>query len=97
MPLPEHGLPAAEVLDRLEALRDGDVDWRGGRVFSLAYSAGPEVQALQREAYARFMTENALNTEAFPSLARMQRDVVGTVTEWLHGDAEAAGFMTSGG
>jgi sphinganine-1-phosphate aldolase len=97
MPLPEHGLPAAEVLDRLEALRDGDVDWRGGRVFSLAYSAGPEVQALQREAYARFMTENALNTEAFPSLARMQRDVVGTVTGWLHGDAEAAGFMTSGG
>lgn len=97
MPLPEHGLPAAEVLDRLEALRDGDVDWRAGRAFSLAYSAGPEVHALQREAYARFMTENALNTDAFPSLARMQRDVVGTMTEWLHGDAEAAGFMTSGG
>lgn len=97
MPLSEQGLPADEVLERLEALRAGDVDWRGGRAFSLAYSAGPEVHALQREAYARFMTENALNTDAFPSLARMQRDVVGVVTGWLHGDAEAAGFMTSGG
>ena len=70
MPLPEQGLHAAEVLDRLEALRAGDVDWRGGRAFSLAYSAGPEVHALQREAYVRFMTENALNTDV-PSVENL--------------------------
>lgn len=97
MGLPRQGRPAADVLAELEALRDGDVDWRAGRVFSLAYSAGPEVHALQREAYGRLMTENALNTEAFPSLARMQREVVDAVRELVHGDAGAAGFMTSGG
>lgn len=97
MALPPHGRPPAEVLDRLEGLRTGDVDWRRGRAFTLAYVAGPDVLALQREAYARFMTENALNTDAFPSLARMQRDVLGIVAELTHGGAEAAGFMTSGG
>lgn len=43
------------------------------------------------------MSENALNTHAFPSLGRMQSDIVGMVAELLHGDAESAGFMTSGG
>jgi sphinganine-1-phosphate aldolase len=75
----------------------GDVAWREGRAFTLAYSAGPVVLDLQREAYTRFMSENALNTDAFPSLARMQRDVVGMVGDLLHGDADTAGFMTTGG
>jgi glutamate/tyrosine decarboxylase-like PLP-dependent enzyme len=97
MTMPAHGRPAPEVLDALESLRAGDVDWRRGRAFTLAYSAGPDVVALAREAYGRFMSENALNTDAFPSLARMQRDVIGAVAELLHGGDEAAGFLTSGG
>lgn len=97
MSLPSSGRSVSAVLTELEALRAGDVDWRRGRAFTLAYSAGPEVLALQREAYGRFMSENALNTDAFPSLARMQRDVVGIVSDLVHGGAEAAGFMTTGG
>jgi glutamate/tyrosine decarboxylase-like PLP-dependent enzyme len=97
MGLPEHGDDPARVLERLEALREGDVDWRRGRAFTLAYSAGAEVLALAREAYARFMSENALNTDAFPSLARMQRDVLAIVADLTHGGGDAAGFMTSGG
>ncbi len=97
MALPSRGRPAAEVLAELETLRADDVDWRRGRAFTLAYSAGPDVLALARDAYTRFMSENALNTDAFPSLARMQRDVLGAVAELLHGDAETAGFLTSGG
>ena len=95
--LPEHGQPAEEVLARLEALRGGDVRWRDGRALTLAYTAGPEVQAVAEEAYRRYMTENALNTDAFPSLRRMQQDVVDIVAEWLHGGPDAAGFMTTGG
>ena len=95
--LPEHGQPAEEVLARLEELRAGDVRWRDGRALTLAYTAGPEVQAVAEEAYRRYMTENALNTDAFPSLRRMQQDVVDIVAGWLHGGPEAAGFMTTGG
>lgn len=97
MTLPPRGRPAAEVLADLEALRAGDVDWRRGRAFTLAYSAGPDVVALARDAYGRFMSENALNTDAFPSLAQMQRAVLGAVADLLHGGDEAAGFLTSGG
>jgi len=96
-PLPEHGWPAEEVLAGLEARRAGDVRWRDGRALTLAYSAGPEVLAVAEEAYRRYLTENALNTDAFPSLRMMQQDVVDIVAGWLHGGPDAAGSMTSGG
>ena len=91
------GRPADEVLAQMESFRTADVRWREGRVFTLAYFAGAEVQSLSEEAYRRFGTENALNTSAFPSLRIMQQDVVDTVTGWCHGDDSTAGFMTSGG
>jgi glutamate/tyrosine decarboxylase-like PLP-dependent enzyme len=97
MPLPEKGVPRDEILAQLDALKVDDVRWRAGRAFSLAYSAGDQVQEVAREAYARFMTENALNPDAFPSLRLLQAEVVGWVADLLHGGAEAAGYMTSGG
>lgn len=78
-------------------MRDRDVRWRDGRAFTLAYNAGPEVVALAEEAYRRFSGENALNTDAFPSLRQMQNEVVSHGLRWVHGDADSAGFMTSGG
>lgn len=92
---PSH--PSDDVLEALESLRSQDVDWRAGRAFSLAYSAGDTVLALAEEAYRRFSGENALNTSAFPSLRIMQAQVVDVVRTWVNGDDKVAGFMTSGG
>ena len=86
-----------DVLSGMEEMRSRDVRWREGRAFTLAYNAGPEVVALAEEAYRRFSGENALNTDAFPSLRRMQADVVSHAVSWTHGDGDATGFMTSGG
>jgi sphinganine-1-phosphate aldolase len=97
MPLPRRGTPAHEVLERLDAMAADDVDWRSGRAFSLAYDAGDEVYELAREANSRFFSANGLNPFAFPSLARMQAEVVGMAADLLNGGEEAAGFMTSGG
>jgi glutamate/tyrosine decarboxylase-like PLP-dependent enzyme len=44
-----------------------------------------------------YLHENALNTKAFPSLGRIQSDVVRWTADLLHGDTECAGFLTSGG
>jgi glutamate/tyrosine decarboxylase-like PLP-dependent enzyme len=88
---------AHDIFDDLERLQSSDVDWRSGRVFSLAYFAGDEVLGVAERAHTMFASANGLNMDAFPSLRRMQSDVVGTVTRWLHGDSQAAGFMTSGG
>jgi len=86
-----------EILSSLDELRSGDVRWREGRAFTLAYSAGPEVEALAADAHRRFATENALNTDAFPSLRTIQAEVVAFVGSWLEAGPDGAGFMTSGG
>jgi sphinganine-1-phosphate aldolase len=97
MSLPSSGLSRDDVLARLDEMKQNDVRWREGRAFTLAYNAGDDVIAVAEEAYRRFSTENALNTDAFPSLRRIQSDVVGIVTDWLEGGSSAAGFMTTGG
>lgn len=95
----DFGAPHARetVLAALSGLKAGDVDWRAGRAFSLAYSAGEDVLGLSEEAYRLFSGDNALNTAAFPSLRQMQADVVAVARGWVSGDQEVAGFMTSGG
>ena len=97
MPLPTRGRPATEILADLDAFKRGDVDWKSGRVFSLAYFAGDDVLDLATEAYGRYLSTNALNVMAFPSLRKMQTEVVASMIALLHGGEAAAGFMTSGG
>ncbi len=94
---PKTGRPVSEVLASLDERKTGDVDWRGGRVFSLAYDAGDEIHDLAVEASGRFLSTNALNPIAFPSVGRMQSEVVAMVGDLLHGGPEASGFMTTGG
>ena len=85
------------MLADLDDLQSDDVDWKGGKVFSLAYYAGEEIYDVARAANDRFLSTNALNPAAFPSLRRMQSEVVETVAGWLGGGPDAAGFMTTGG
>jgi glutamate/tyrosine decarboxylase-like PLP-dependent enzyme len=97
MALPSSGVPADQVLAHLDALKQHDVRWRDGRAFTLAYYAGPEVSAVADAAHRRFSTDNALNTDAFPSLRAIQAEVVAIVGDWLQVGPDGAGFMTSGG
>ncbi len=97
MALSVTGVPREQLLQQLEVMKAHDVDWRNGRAFTLAYNAGADVLAVAEDAYRAFGTENALNTDAFPSLRHIQADVVGFVGEWLQAGPEAAGFMTTGG
>lgn len=96
MSLPERGRPHDEILQHLDNLRADDAGWRDGRTFGLVYDGGPEVHAIAEAASSMYLHENALNTLAVPSLGEIQRDVVGSMAELLHGDT-ASGFMTSGG
>jgi glutamate/tyrosine decarboxylase-like PLP-dependent enzyme len=95
--LPETGWSATDVFDSLEVMRARDVRWREGRAFSLAYNAGPDALAVAEEAYRRFSGENALSTDAFPSLKQIQAEVVAMAGVWLGATPNSAGFMTSGG
>jgi glutamate/tyrosine decarboxylase-like PLP-dependent enzyme len=96
MKLPESGASPASVLDALERLRSHDARWRDGRTFSLVYYGGDELLTLLHDAYGKFFSENALNPMAFPSLRRMETEVLSMVAHLL-GDGEAVGSMTTGG
>ena len=89
--------PAQNVIADLEGMRTNDIDWRHGRAFSLTYLATPEALELSEAAYRMYAGENALNVAAFPSLRRMQSEILGFVSGLFHAPAGSAGFFTSGG
>ena len=97
MPLPTTGLPQADIVDTLAGFREGDVRWQDGKTFGMVYDGGPELHAVVEAVAQMFLHDNALNTQAFPSLSRIQSDVVRITADLLHGDEDVSGFMTSGG
>ncbi|MEW1901521.1 aminotransferase class V-fold PLP-dependent enzyme [Streptomyces sp. NPDC086147] len=88
---------AAEVLAELRGLREADAPTRGGRTFAYVYDAGVEgLDELAAAAYTSFATVNGLDPTVFPSVARLENDVVGAVAALL-GAPGARGTFTSGG
>ncbi|CAK7286025.1 pyridoxal phosphate-dependent decarboxylase family protein [Streptomyces sp. RM1] len=91
------GRPADQLLAELRELRAADAPTRGGRTFAYVYDAGlPDVDELAAAAYGVFATVNGLDPTVFPSVARLENDVVGAVSAIL-GVPGAQGSFTSGG
>jgi len=99
--LPPEGRPRDQILAQMQALREHDVKWREGRVWSLVFHAGDEISELLKEAYGLFFSENGLNPTAFPSLRRFETEVVAMTASLLRGNVlgerAVVGNMTSGG
>lgn len=96
-PLPDTGTAWPELQGQMDAYAAKDVAWREGKTAVYVFNAGPEVEQVQKEAYVRFMSENGLGPAAFPSLKRMEDEVVGFGLSLLHAPEGAAGAITSGG
>jgi glutamate/tyrosine decarboxylase-like PLP-dependent enzyme len=73
------------------------VDWREGRILTGLYDPGEEAYRLTAEAYSRFLTQNALYINMYPSASRLEQEVVRSVADLLRGDDGVVGSMTSGG
>jgi glutamate/tyrosine decarboxylase-like PLP-dependent enzyme len=61
------------------------------------FHPGEDVLQVSHDAYGLFIAENGLGPAAFPSLKRMEREVVDMALGLQHAPEEAAGSMTSGG
>jgi glutamate/tyrosine decarboxylase-like PLP-dependent enzyme len=93
--IPDDGTPVDELLDTIRAERSGDLDWSGGRAFSLVYNTDdPELARLQHEVASIFLHENALNPFRYQTLLRMERELIDMATG-LFGASRAA--LSSGG
>jgi glutamate/tyrosine decarboxylase-like PLP-dependent enzyme len=95
--IPENGASWDAIRKELESLGKSDADWRSARTAVYVFNPGEDVMRVAKDAYAMYQSENALGPLAFPSLKRMEEEVVGMGLSLLHAPEGAAGNMTSGG
>ncbi len=95
--IPPHGESPESILAHIRDLKRADVAWQEGRAWSLVYYADDEHDRLLKAAHAELASANYLNPMAFPSLHRMEQEVVRMTAHMLHGDEERVGVMTTGG
>lgn len=95
--MPEAGRDWQSLREEMIAMGADDADWRHGRTAVYVFHAGDDVLRVAKEAYALYQSENALGPAAFPSLRRMESEVVAMGLDLLHGPEGACGNMTSGG
>ena len=93
----------AEVLARLRELRELDAPTHGGKVLAYVYDSGlAELDELASAAAEIARPLNGLDPTTFPSIAAMERDVIGFARRALHGNRRSlgrriVGSVTSGG
>ena len=97
MQLPEHGLSKDAIHQKWNEYTVNDMNWQDGKFFGYVYYPGDEYYSVIKEAYAKFSATNALNPSTFPSLKRMENEIVSIAANLLHGDENTCGSLTSGG
>ncbi|MBX6351498.1 MAG: aspartate aminotransferase family protein [Clostridia bacterium] len=94
--LPEEGLSDDLVLARARELMRDDLET--GRVFAYVYDAArPRVRELAERVAEPFRELNALDFTVFPSLLRLENEVVGMTASLFHPGPDTVGTFTSGG
>jgi len=86
MRIPEKGIGREELHRELEAYREHDVKWRTGRTWAYVYDPGAEAEEVIKHAYVSYLSENALDPTAFPSMLRFEREVIQMARNHLAGD-----------
>jgi len=95
--IPTQGTPWPELRARMLDMAQGDVGWRDGKAAVYIFHSGDEVMEVAHETYGMFIAENGLGPAAFPSLKRMESEVVQMALSLQNAPPEASGSMTSGG
>ncbi|MFU8795586.1 MAG: pyridoxal phosphate-dependent decarboxylase family protein, partial [Dethiobacteria bacterium] len=91
------GASKDDVLGELSGFTSNDINWQSGKVLTGLYDHGEELHNLSSEAYLRFLAQNALHINMYPSIGKIENEVVASVAEILRADEDVVGTMTSGG
>lgn len=95
--MPQSGEAWPVLRERLVGLGANDIDWRNKKSAVYVFHPGEDVLEVAKEAYALYQSENALGPAAFPSLKRMETEVISLAIDLLNGPATGTGNITSGG
>lgn len=97
MKIPDEGVAKEKIVKTLRSYKRKDLDWKSGRVMGFVYYPGEKAHDVIDEAYTMYLTENGLDPTSFPSLLRLENEIVGMTADLLRGDKEVVGNFTSGG
>lgn len=97
MNIPKTGTDRKKIMNMLDSFKDGDVGFRSGKVFAYTFNPGEDAEEVLKEAYMKYLSENALDPTSFPSVVKLEREVVRMVAGLLRGDENVVGNFTSGG
>ena len=95
--IPSKGRPWNELKAELEKAKKDDFSWREGRMALYFYYLNEEVKRVQQGAYCAYWTENAMGQRAFPSMKKLESEVMEMGLSLMHAPKTAAATFTSGG
>jgi len=98
MEFPRGSKSREELLRRLNEYASRDMEPLSGRMWGHTYALGAEdVAELGRTLYAQFMDKTMLDFAVYPSVIKMENDLIAMVSSLLHGDSNVVGNFTYGG
>lgn len=95
--LPFEGLDKGEIFAALDRFKSNDIPWSSGRILGYTYDPGDEAREVAHEAYFKYLVENGLDWTVFPSMHRLETDIIGILRDLLRGNREVVGSCTTGG
>lgn len=96
--LPEQGLSASEVIAALDRGAATDrTKWANGQVSGSVYHGGDDLTAVIGEAFSRYALSNPLHPDLFPSVRKMEAEVVSMTLKLFNAGPQGVGTVTSGG
>ncbi len=95
---PSVGEDPGIILGKLAEFSRGEPEPISGRMFAHSYETGdPVLRELLRRAYELYMDKTMLNFVMYPSILRLEREVVRAVASLMDGDGGVTGNFTYGG
>lgn len=95
--IPQNGKTKEEIFQTLKSYKGDDLDWKSGRVMGYVYDPGEKAEDVINQAYTMYLSENALDPLTYPSLLRLENEVVAMTAGLLNSPPEVVGNFTSGG
>ncbi len=96
--LPDAGVAQDVVLKQLEDMKAAEErKWADGWVSGAVYLGDKEFSEFLNRVYCLFSTSNALHPDVWPSLRKMESEVVAMTCRMMRGGPTCCGVITSGG
>ncbi len=98
MRFPYEGEDPGVILEKLVSISKGEPEPGSGRMFTHSYETGdPALKELLRKAYELYMDKTMLDFTVYPSILRLESEIVRAVASLMDGDEEVTGSFTYGG